>query len=48
MVTAWAYENAVGIVLLDKVAANTDNVEQALVDQGFSRPWVHRPRRRSS
>lgn len=35
VVTASAHENAVGITLLDKVAADTDTVEKALVDQGF-------------
>ncbi|MGH1556594.1 hypothetical protein ACRAWF_47140 [Streptomyces sp. L7] len=32
---ASAHEDAVGIALLDKVAADTDAVEKALVDQGF-------------
>jgi hypothetical protein len=35
VVAASAHENAVGIALLDKVAADTDAVEKALVDQGF-------------
>ncbi|WP_406737155.1 MULTISPECIES: hypothetical protein [unclassified Streptomyces] len=33
--SAPAHENTVGITLLDKVAADTDAVEKALVDQGF-------------
>jgi hypothetical protein len=32
---ASVHDNAVGIALLDKVAADTDTVEKALVDQGF-------------
>ncbi|MFI7406953.1 hypothetical protein ACIBW9_41975 [Streptomyces sp. NPDC049541] len=30
-----AHDNAAGIALLDKVAADTDMVQKALVDQGF-------------
>ncbi|MFE5374111.1 IS5 family transposase [Streptomyces mirabilis] len=37
---AAAHENAVGIALLDKVAADTDAVEKALVDQGFKNAVV--------
>ncbi|MEV0636411.1 IS5 family transposase [Streptomyces sp. NPDC050619] len=37
---ASAHENAVGIALLDKVAADTDTVEKALVDQGFKNTVV--------
>jgi hypothetical protein len=32
---ASAHDNVVGIALLDKVAADTDTVHKALVDQGF-------------
>jgi hypothetical protein len=32
---ASVHDNAVGIALLDKVAADTDTVEKALVDLGF-------------
>lgn len=32
---ASAHENAVGIALLDRVVADTDTVQKALVDQGF-------------
>jgi transposase len=35
-----AHENAVGIALLDKVAADTDTVQKALVDQGFKNAVV--------
>ncbi|MEU6541261.1 hypothetical protein [Streptomyces sp. NPDC047000] len=35
-----AHENAVGIALLDKVAADTDTVEKTLVDQGFKNAVV--------
>ncbi|MER6378360.1 IS5 family transposase, partial [Streptomyces mirabilis] len=37
---ASAHENAVGITLLDKVAADTDTVQKALVDQGFKNAVV--------
>jgi len=37
---ASAHENAVGIALLDKVAADTDTVQKALVDQGFKNAVV--------
>lgn len=40
VVAASAHENAVGITLLDKVAADTDAVEKALVDQGFKNAVV--------
>ncbi|MGW0827034.1 transposase [Streptomyces sp. NPDC002845] len=38
--SASAHENAVGIALLDKVAADTDAVEKALVGQGFKNAVV--------
>ncbi|MGJ5897234.1 transposase [Streptomyces niveiscabiei] len=37
---ASAHENAVGIALLDKVAADTDTAQKALVDQGFKNAVV--------
>ncbi|MFF5563434.1 IS5 family transposase [Streptomyces sp. NPDC012623] len=37
---ASAHENAVGITLLDKVAADTDTVKKAMVDQGFKNTVV--------
>ncbi|MDQ1033370.1 transposase [Streptomyces umbrinus] len=40
VVAASAHENAVGIALLNKVAADTDAVEKALVDQGFKNAVV--------
>jgi transposase len=40
VVAASAHENAVGIPLLDKVAADTDTVQKALVDQGFKNAVV--------
>lgn len=40
VVAASAHENAVGITLLDKVAADTDTGEKALVDQGFKNAVV--------
>jgi transposase len=40
VVAASAHENAVGIALLDRVAADTDTVEKALVDQGFKNAVV--------
>ncbi|MGW6688085.1 IS5 family transposase [Streptomyces sp. NPDC054961] len=40
VVAASAHENAVGIALLDKVAADTDAVEKALVDRGFKNALV--------
>lgn len=40
VVAASVHENAVGIALLDKVAADTDTVEKALVDQGFKNAVV--------
>ncbi|MFI9783076.1 transposase [Kitasatospora sp. NPDC051984] len=33
-----AHDNAVGIALVDKVAADTDTVKKTLVDQGFNPP----------
>ncbi|MGW3328291.1 hypothetical protein [Streptomyces virginiae] len=38
--SAPAHENTVGIALLDKVAADTDAVEKALVDQGVKNAVV--------
>lgn len=35
VLAASAHDNAAGIALLDKVAADTDTVHKALVDQGF-------------
>ncbi len=35
VLAASAHDNAAGIALLDRVAADTDTVEKALVDQGF-------------
>ena len=35
VLAASAHDNSAGIALLDKVAADTDTVEKALVDQGF-------------
>lgn len=35
VLAASAHDNAAGIALLDKVAADTDTVQKALVDQGF-------------
>ncbi len=40
VVAASAPENAVGITLLDKVAADTDTVLKTLVDQGFKNAVV--------
>jgi transposase len=40
VVAASAHENAVGITLLDKIASDTDTVENALVDQGFKNAVV--------
>lgn len=40
VVAASAHENAVGIALLDKAAADTDAVEKALVDRGFKNAVV--------
>lgn len=40
VVAASAHENAIGITLLDKVAADSDAVEKALVDQGFKNAVV--------
>ncbi|MFG2409870.1 IS5 family transposase [Streptomyces brevispora] len=40
VVAASAHENAIGIALLDRVAADTDTVEKALVDQGFKNAVV--------
>ncbi|MER7896275.1 hypothetical protein ABTX62_09115 [Streptomyces sp. NPDC096046] len=37
---ASAHENAVGVVLLDKVATDTGTVQKALVDQGFKNAVV--------
>jgi hypothetical protein len=35
VLAASVHDNAAGIALLDKVAADTDTVQKALVDQGF-------------
>lgn len=35
VLAASAHDNAAGIALLDKAAADTDTVHKALVDQGF-------------
>ncbi|MFD4737781.1 hypothetical protein ACFWNR_16210 [Streptomyces virginiae] len=43
--SAPAHENTVGIALLDKVAADTDAVEKALVDQDFKNAVVAHGRR---
>jgi hypothetical protein len=40
VVAASAHENTVGIALLDRVAADTDTVEKALVDRGFKNAVV--------
>ena len=40
VVAASAHDNAAGIALLDKVAADTDTVQKALVDQGFKNAVV--------
>jgi transposase len=40
VVAASVHENAVGIALLDQVAARTDAVKKALVDQGFKQSVV--------
>jgi hypothetical protein len=37
---ASVHDNAAGIALLDKVAADTDTVQKALVDQGFKNAVV--------
>lgn len=40
VLAASAHDNAAGISLLHKVAADTDTVEKALVDQGFKNAVV--------
>jgi len=40
VLAASAHDNAAGIALLDKVAADTDTVQKALVDQGFKNAVV--------
>ena len=40
VVAASAHDNAAGISLLDKVAADTDIVQKALVGQGFKNAVV--------
>ncbi len=35
VLAASVHDNAVGVALLDKVAADTDTVQKVLVDQGF-------------
>lgn len=40
VLAASVHDNAAGIALLDKVAADTDTVEKALVDQGFKNAVV--------
>ncbi len=40
VLAASVHDNAVGIALLDKVAADTDTVQKALVDQGFKNAVV--------
>lgn len=40
VMTASAHDNRAGIALLDKIAADTDSVKKALVDQGFKRTVV--------
>jgi transposase len=40
VLAASAHDNAAGIALLDKVAAETDTVKKALVDQGFKKTVV--------
>jgi hypothetical protein len=40
VLAASAHDNAVGITLLDKVAADTDTVQKALADQGFKNTVV--------
>ncbi|WP_127354063.1 IS5 family transposase [Actinacidiphila soli] len=40
VLAASAHDNAAGIALLDKVAADTDTVQKALVDQGFKKSVV--------
>ncbi|MDN0196624.1 hypothetical protein NW895_16525 [Streptomyces sp. S.PNR 29] len=48
VVAASAHENAVGITLLDKLVADTDTIEKALVDQGFKKPSSRTVRRWAS
>jgi transposase len=40
VLAASAHDNAAGVALLDKVAAETDTVKKALVDQGFKNAGV--------
>ncbi|MFF9123076.1 hypothetical protein ACF09J_07225 [Streptomyces sp. NPDC014889] len=40
VLAASVHDNAVGIALLDSVAADTDTVEESLVDQGFENAVV--------
>ncbi|GAA3475583.1 hypothetical protein GCM10018966_001090 [Streptomyces yanii] len=40
VLAASVHDNAAGIALLDQVAADTDTVEKALVDQGFKNAVV--------
>lgn len=40
VLAASAHENAAGVALLDKVAADSDRVEKALVDLGFKNAVV--------
>lgn len=40
VLAASVHDNAAGIALLDKVAADTDTVQKALVDQGFKNAVV--------
>lgn len=41
------WDNAAGIALLDKVAADAGTVEKALVDQGFTNAVTPPPRARA-
>lgn len=45
VMAASAHDNAAGIALLDKVAADTDAVQKALVDQGFKKAVVEHGRK---
>ncbi|MGW3124030.1 hypothetical protein ACWDBW_44165 [Streptomyces sp. NPDC001107] len=40
VLAASVHDNAAGIALLDKVAADTENIQKALVDQGFKNAVV--------
>ena len=40
VLAASVHDNAAGIALLDKVAADTDTVQKTLVDQGFKNAVV--------